>query len=203
MKHLKYEPDDLYPFVLLVLLTIEVSFVRWTMYFAVQYCYLDLEGLVDPNEWDQETIELCELAQHPLCKALFELAEQIHQISEELIEECEIDMEEYVKDDRIEQMANDFCNNFFFMFVPEKEEQSSVEIIVHCFFVTWAMCSLCEVVIKGEAYLTDEDMDDSLMEVYDRVWDHYANSYHPLHRVVGMVVAKSFDTHNSIVDLIM
>jgi len=204
MKHLKYEPDDLYPFVLLVLLTIEISFVRWTMYFALQYCFQDLEEYVDPNDWDEDTVELCKLAQHPLCKALFALAEQIHEISEELIEECEINMDEYVNDGRIGGLAHDFCDNFFFEFVPEKEKQSDVEIIVHCFFVTWALCCLCEVVIKGETYLAGGDsISDSQIEVYDRVWDHYANSHHPLHRVLGTVVAKSLDTHDNVVDLNM
>ena len=58
MEPLRFEPDDLYPVVITIINVIEATFVAWSMEFAIKYCYPDLEGLVDPNNWDEETVEL-------------------------------------------------------------------------------------------------------------------------------------------------
>lgn len=188
------------PIVLITMKHIEAIYLACAMKYAIKYHFPDLDGLVDLNLRDQATIDLCQQADHPVCKLLFDLACQYSGWVQNYVKPRNISVDQLYQNDWLRILAEDFRSVFFDDLVREDDEGDELEVIA--FSIAHAMHCLCELVIYGETDTCTKALHVSFRKVGDRRWIEYVGCENAENHLVAVLAEKSADCFYTLVNLL-
>jgi len=195
----QYQQEDVMPIVLITMKHIEAIYLACAMKYAIRYHFPDLNGLVDLNLCDQATIDLCQQADHPVCKVLFDLACQYSAWVQNYVKPRNICVNELYQNHWLRILAEDFRSVFFDDLVRQDDDADELEVIA--FSIAHAMHCLCELVIYGQTDTSCKGLHVSYRKTGDGRWIDYVGCEKAENHLVAVLAEKAADGFYTLVTL--